>query len=170
MLIAVYRLTPQKVVGTDVFHAAILLWAAGVAHIFSGNVDFLLAGNILLGSVPGVILGSNMSVKWPQGVLRTVLGVVLIAAGATLLSKADTSLVPYALAFAAVSFALLFGIQMLLRKEVEGDPDEKAAIERAVAAVAVTGDEVIMRDNGVESELARRSEARRDETMTETRT
>jgi uncharacterized membrane protein YfcA len=170
MLIAVYRLTPQKVVGTDVFHAAILLWAAGVAHIFSGNVDFLLAGNILLGSVPGVILGSNMSVKWPQGVLRTVLGVVLIAAGVTLLSKADTSLVPYALAFAAVSFALLFGIQMLLRKEVEGDPDEKAAIERAVAAVAVTGDEVIMRDNGVESELARRSEARRDETMTETRT
>src|SRR5262249_34847489 len=33
MLISVYRLTPQRVVGTDVFHAAILLWAAGVAHM-----------------------------------------------------------------------------------------------------------------------------------------
>ncbi len=159
MLIAVYRLTPQKVVGTDVFHAAILLWAAGVAHIFSGNVDFELATNILLGSVPGVVLGSNMSVKWPQGILRTALGVVLIAAGVALLSKADTTLVPYALAVAAVSFAALFGIQMLLRREVEEDPDEQEAIRRATAAVALTGDE-IPRSNGVESELARRSQAR----------
>ena len=67
MLIAVYRLTPKRVVGTDVVHAAILLWAAVVAHIIGGNVDFVLAGNILVGSVPGVILGSNLSVKWPQG-------------------------------------------------------------------------------------------------------
>ena len=81
MLISVFRLTPQRVVGTDVFHAAVLLWAAGIAHIFSGNVDFFLAGNILLGSVPGVILGSNNSVKWPQGLLRTALGLILIAAG-----------------------------------------------------------------------------------------
>jgi uncharacterized protein len=143
MLIAVYRLTPQKVVGTDVFHAAILLWAAGIAHIVSGNVDFELATNILIGSVPGVVLGSNMSVKWPQGLLRTALGVVLIAAGVALLSKADTSLVPWALAVAGVSFAGLFGIQMLLRREVEQDPDERAAIERAIKSLAVTGTEVV---------------------------
>jgi len=141
MLIAIFRLTPQRVVGTDVFHAAILLWAAGLAHVVGGNVDFMLAGNILLGSVPGVILGSNMSVKWPQGILRTVLGVVLIAAGAALLGKADTDLVPYALAFAALSFAVLFGIQFALRKEVETDPDEQEAMRRA-RAVAVLGDEV----------------------------
>ena len=47
LLIAVYRLSPKKVVGTDVFHAAILLWAAGLAHWVGGNVDFGLAGNIL---------------------------------------------------------------------------------------------------------------------------
>ena len=52
LLIAVFRLTPNKVVGTDVFHAAILLWAAGVAHWVGGNVDFVLAGNILLGIGP----------------------------------------------------------------------------------------------------------------------
>jgi uncharacterized protein len=141
MLIAIFRLTPQRVVGTDVFHAAILLWAAGLAHVVGGNVDFMLAGNILLGSVPGVILGSNMSVKWPQGILRTALGVVLIAAGAALLGKADTDLVPYALAFAVLSFAGLFGIQFALRKEVETDPDEQEAMRRA-RAVAVVGDEV----------------------------
>ncbi len=53
LLIAVYRLAPKKVVGTDVVHAAILLWAAGIAHWVGGNVDFTLAANILIGSVPG---------------------------------------------------------------------------------------------------------------------
>jgi hypothetical protein len=94
-----------------------------------------------VGSVPGVILGSNLSVKWPQGILRTALGLVLIAAGVALLGKADGDLVPYALGFAALSFAALFGIQLALRKEVEADPDEQAAMKRA-AAVAVLGDEI----------------------------
>ncbi len=153
MLIAVFRLTPRRVVGTDVVHAAILLWAASVAHIFSGNVDFFLAANIALGSVPGVILGSNMSVKWPQGVLRTALGVVLIAAGLTIMSKANTELVPYVMAVAALGIGGLFGLQILFRKEVEGDPDERAELER------------IERDERIERELAERSKARREPAM-----
>jgi uncharacterized membrane protein YfcA len=162
MLIAIFRLTPQRVVGTDVFHAAILLWAAGVAHIIGGNVDFGLAATILLGSVPGVILGSNMSVKWPQGILRTALGLVLLAAGVALLGKADTQLVPYALGFAALSFVGLFGIQFALRKEVEADPDEQEAMRRA-QAVAVMGDEIV-RHQAMEAELARRGEERQQTT------
>ena len=69
-LIAIFRLTPQRVVGTDIFHAAVLLWAAGAAHWIGGNIDFGLAGNILLGSVPGVIIGTKLSVKAPQAFLR----------------------------------------------------------------------------------------------------
>ena len=46
-LILVFQLTPHRVVGTDVFHAAILLWAAALAHLVSGNVDFLLMATIL---------------------------------------------------------------------------------------------------------------------------
>ena len=80
-LIAIFRLTPQRVVGTDVFHAAVLLWAAGIAHWVGGNIDFLLAGTILVGSIPGVILGTNLSVKAPQKFLRYALAVVLIASG-----------------------------------------------------------------------------------------
>ena len=133
MLIAVFRLTPQRVVGTDVFHAAVLLWAAGIAHVFSGNVDFLLAGNIVIGSVPGVVLGSNMSVKWPQGILRTALGVILIAAGVTIMSKANTDLVPYVMVGASLAITALFAIQIALRKEVEGDPDEQLELERIKA-------------------------------------
>ena len=83
LLIAVFRLTPKKVVGTDVFHAAILLWAAGIAHWVSGNVDFVLAGNILLGSVPGVVVGSHFAARAPTGFLRTALGVVLDRLGAS---------------------------------------------------------------------------------------
>jgi uncharacterized membrane protein YfcA len=102
-LILLFRLTPQRVVGTDVFHAAILLWAAGLAHVMAGNVDFGLAGTILLGSVPGVWLGSHWSVRVDPAVLRTTLAVVLIGAGLALLIKAGLGIpvvviVPFPLA------------------------------------------------------------------------
>ena len=87
-LILLFRLSPQRVVGTDVFHAAILLWAAGLSHVVAGNVDFGLAGNILLGSVPGVWLGSHWSVRVDPAILRVTLAVVLIGAGLALLIKA----------------------------------------------------------------------------------
>ena len=64
-LILVFKLTPHRVVGTDVFHAAILLWAAGLAHIVSGNVDFLLMATILCGSLPGVLIGTALVTHVP---------------------------------------------------------------------------------------------------------
>src|SRR3954453_22577145 len=76
-LILVFRLTPRRVVGTDVFHAAILLWVASFAHIISGNVDFGLAGNLLVGSLPGVWIGGSASLKVSPAVLRPTLGIVL---------------------------------------------------------------------------------------------
>src|SRR4051812_19435742 len=87
-LILVFRLAPRRVVGTDVFHAAILLWAAAIAHIAAGNVDWLLALNIVLGSVPGVWAGTAPSSRTPVAVLRSVLGVVLVGSGLGLLTKA----------------------------------------------------------------------------------
>jgi uncharacterized membrane protein YfcA len=87
-LILLFRLTPQRVVGTDVFHAAILLWAAGLAHVSAGNVDFGLVGNILIGSIPGVWVGSHWSVRVEPAVLRGTLALVLIGAGLALLIKA----------------------------------------------------------------------------------
>ena len=107
LLIAVYRLAPKKVVGTDVFHAAVLLWAAGIAHWVGGNVDFALAGNILLGSVPGVIIGAALSSRAPQGFLRTALGVVLIGSGIVTIQKGDPNVWPIAALVAAIGLGAI---------------------------------------------------------------
>ena len=107
LLIAVFRLTPVKVVGTDVFHAAILLWAAGIAHWVGGNVDFMLAGNILIGSIPGVIVGSHYAKRAPTNFLRTALGVVLIASGIVTVQKGDPLVWPIAAGVAGIGLGLL---------------------------------------------------------------
>jgi len=105
LLIAVFRLTPHRVVGTDIVHAAILLWAAGIAHWVGGNVDFHLAANILIGSVPGVIIGAALSGKAPQGLLRTALGLVLVGSGIVTIQKGDATLWPIAAGVAGIGFA-----------------------------------------------------------------
>ena len=114
-LIMFFRLAPRQVVGTDVFHAAILLWAAAIAHVVAGNVDFALAGTILIGSIPGVWLGSHWSSLVPVATLRTVLGVVLIGGGLGLLSKAGAEIPPVMIAGAPVVIALVAGGPPLVR-------------------------------------------------------
>ncbi len=93
-LILVFRLTPHRVVGTDVFHAALLLWTAALAHMASGNVDFLLAATLLLGSIPGVWLGTALLPLVPAAGLRPALGCVLLGAALGVLSKAGVEVPP----------------------------------------------------------------------------
>jgi uncharacterized protein len=114
LLIAVYRLAPKKVVGTDVFHAAVLLWAAGIAHWIGGNVDFTLAGNILLGSIPGVIVGAALSGRAPQGFIRTALGVVLVGSGIVTIQKGDPAVWPIAAAVAALGLGAILAAPRIL--------------------------------------------------------
>jgi uncharacterized membrane protein YfcA len=90
-LILVFRLTPHRVVGTDVFHAAILLWVAGLAHWVSGNVDLTLMANILIGSLPGVWIGTNLISRVPAAALRPTLGCVLLGSALGVLSKAGVA-------------------------------------------------------------------------------
>jgi uncharacterized membrane protein YfcA len=137
LLIAVYRLAPKKVVGTDVFHAAILLWAAGIAHIVGGNVDFVLAGNILIGSIPGVVIGAALSGKAPQGFIRTALGLVLIGSGIVTIQKGDPNVWPIAAAVAALGLgAILAAPQWLHRRRRR---EAQAADRAAALAPDVTG-------------------------------
>ncbi|MEX1141191.1 MAG: sulfite exporter TauE/SafE family protein [Thermoleophilaceae bacterium] len=132
-LILLFRLVPQRVVGTDIFHAAILLWAAAAAHIVAGNVDFGLAGNILIGSVPGVWVGSNVSFRVPAGVLRAALALVLVGAGLALLTKAGVGIPGLVIAAFPAAIAVIV-ISVLIRDRRNGKatpetPSQEAPVE-----------------------------------------
>ncbi len=137
LLIAVYRLAPKKVVGTDVFHAAILLWAAGIAHWVGGNVDFVLAGEILLGSVPGVIIGAALSDRAPTGFIRTALGVVLIGSGVATIRNGDPTVWPIAAGVAAVGLGLILYAPHWLNKRRERERQQQADQGRALPSHSV---------------------------------
>jgi hypothetical protein len=87
MLVFLYplRLTPAKLVATDLAHAIPLALLAGVGHILMGNVNFVLLGQLLLGSIPGVLLGAHYGGKLPDHILRIGIALVLLVIGAKLL-------------------------------------------------------------------------------------
>jgi uncharacterized protein len=96
-LILVFRLTPHRVVGTDVFHAAVLLWAAGLAQLVVGNIDFALMGTILIGSLPGVLVGEHLSRRVPAAALRPALGCVMLGSALGVISKAGADMSAWAI-------------------------------------------------------------------------
>jgi uncharacterized protein len=80
-LLVVFPLRAHKVVGTDIFHAAALLYVAGIGHFIAGNVDMRTVGWLLLGSLPGVLVGGRLSLQVPDRPLRFVLALVLGLSG-----------------------------------------------------------------------------------------
>jgi hypothetical protein len=86
VMVLVYPLTMSKIVGTDIFHAAALLWVAGIGHMIGHNVDYRATGWLLIGSIPGVLLSSRFTVRLPDKVLRIALGTVLLLSGLKLLN------------------------------------------------------------------------------------
>ena len=85
ILLLLYPLAPAVVVGTDIAHATVLSLVVGVAHMTQGNVDFALAGTLLLGSIPGVLIGSRLAPYIPGKPLKTILACMLIFVGVRLL-------------------------------------------------------------------------------------
>ncbi|MEJ7891032.1 MAG: sulfite exporter TauE/SafE family protein [Solirubrobacteraceae bacterium] len=118
-LILLYKLRPRRVVGTDVFHAAVLLWTAALAHLVGGNVDFGLMGTILIGSLPGVWIGVKLVPYVPVAALRTTLGAVLAAASLGVSTKAGAD-IPAA-AIIGVPLAIgVFAYVLHRRREQQG--------------------------------------------------
>ena len=102
MMVLVYPLTMPRIVGTDIFHAAALLWVAGAGHLIIGDVDLHATAWLLLGSVPGILISSRYTVKVPDLTIRGGLGGILIISGLKLLN------VPYA------NWVLGFGLGTLI--------------------------------------------------------
>ncbi len=80
-MIYLFRMSASQVVGTDIAHAFLLVTAAGILHAGLGHVDYVLAGNLLLGSVPGVIIGSTLSAKVPSRPLRAIMATLILISG-----------------------------------------------------------------------------------------
>lgn len=85
ILLLLYPIAPAIVVGTDIAHATVLSLVVGLAHMTQGNVDFALAGTLLLGSIPGVLVGARLAPFIPGKPLKTILAVMLVFVGIRLL-------------------------------------------------------------------------------------
>lgn len=75
------RLTAKELVGTDIFQAFMLLAAGAIAYITAGTINWRIVGLLLIGSLPGVLVGSRLSKYIPEPYMRPVLAVVLVVSG-----------------------------------------------------------------------------------------
>lgn len=82
MLMLLYsKMRVVSVVGTDLAHAALLAGVSGVGHLGLGTVDFALLGYLLLGSLPGIALGTHFGRWLPEAIMRRLLGTMLFSLG-----------------------------------------------------------------------------------------
>ena len=114
-MLLLYPLTAPKIVGTDLFHAALLLWVAGTGHLLHGNVDLHAIAWLLVGSIPGVFIGANLSVRVPERALRLTFGFVLILSGIKLVEIPRATLI-IEVAIATGGLVLLGWIIVQLRQ------------------------------------------------------
>jgi uncharacterized protein len=75
------RLPTVTLVGSDIAHAVPLTLVAGIGHWILGTVNWLLIVSLLVGSLPGIVLGSHLSVYLPDRVLRPILAIILLFVG-----------------------------------------------------------------------------------------
>jgi uncharacterized protein len=121
--VMIYPLTIARIVGTDIFHAAALLWVAGFGHLVQGNVDLHAMAWLLLGSIPGVWISSRYTLHLPQDALRLGLAGVLALSGIKLLNVPESSYV------IAVGLGLglgAFAVWLLLQSRREQDRADSA--------------------------------------------
>jgi uncharacterized membrane protein YfcA len=126
-MLLLFPLTAAKIVGTDIFHAALLLFVAGFGHFVAGNVDLGATGWLLIGSVPGVLLGSQVTVKLPDRSLRAALALTLGLAGLKLLDPPGANAVILAVAAGAAVVALAAGVRWVVRRA----PVAETVVERS---------------------------------------
>jgi len=87
MLLYLYplRMTPHRLVSTDIVHAIPLAVVAGLGYLFAGTVDWWMLASLLVGSVPTVLLGSLLAGKISGRGIQIALALVLVAAGVKVL-------------------------------------------------------------------------------------
>jgi uncharacterized membrane protein YfcA len=101
-MLLLFPLSARRIVGTDLLHAAMLLWVAGAGHLLHGNVDLHAMAWLLVGSIPGVLVGSHLSIRVPERALRIAFAFILILSGIKLTElPAATTVIEVAVALGA---------------------------------------------------------------------
>ena len=109
-LLVVFPLRAHKIVGTDIFHAAALLYVAGLGHAISGSIDFGAVGWLLVGSVPAVLLGGRLTLSIPEQPLLLLIAGVLGLSGLKLLDvPGGTTLIVVLMCAGGVTFLTYLG-------------------------------------------------------------
>ena len=121
MLVA-FPLTAAKIVGTDIFHAAVLLAVAGSGHLVAGHVDLGATGWLLIGSVPGVLIGGHFTVRLPDRALRIALAATLTLAGVKLVDPPGADAIVLTGAVVAGIAALVATARWLAARGAEALP------------------------------------------------
>jgi uncharacterized protein len=85
LLLLFYSYPPKVMVGTDIVHAVVLTGVTSLLHFRLGNVDPSLVGYLLVGSIPGGLIGSYLSTRVPVVWLRRILCTILLATGIRML-------------------------------------------------------------------------------------
>ncbi|GAA5178134.1 sulfite exporter TauE/SafE family protein [Niveibacterium umoris] len=80
------RLPAVRIVGSDIAHAVPLTLVAGLGHWWLGSVNWSLLGSLLVGSLPGIWIGSHISAKVPEKFLRPALALMLVLVGTKLIA------------------------------------------------------------------------------------
>ena len=129
-MLLVFPLSARQIVGTDIFHAAALCWVAGLGYAASGQVNWHAVIWMLPGSIPGIFLGSQISVGIPDRVLRVAFSIVLMLSGIKLLRPfpgdwTNVSVLA-GLALSALVFAV-WGVGRLLSRRGGGLAAEEPA-------------------------------------------
>jgi hypothetical protein len=106
-------------VGTDILHGAALLYVAGAGHMLAGNVDLGVVGWLLPGSIPGILIGSQWSIRLPEAVLRRALATVLLLSGLKLVAPAGASAGIAVSVGVGLAALLVYG---LVRRRAPGKP------------------------------------------------
>jgi uncharacterized protein len=116
-MLLLFPLAATSIVGTDMLHAALLLWVAGAGHLLHGNVDLHAMGWLLVGSIPGVLIGSHLSVRVPDRALRTCFAFVLILSGIKLVGVPQaTTIIEVSLGVGVVALVVWAAVQLRGRR------------------------------------------------------
>jgi uncharacterized membrane protein YfcA len=118
-----FPLTAAKYFGTDIFHAAVLLAVAGAGQLLAGHVDLGATGWLLIGSVPGVLIGGRLTLRLPDRALRIALASVLTLSGVKLLNPPGSDAIVMAGATLAVIVAVVQAARWLAGRSAASAPD-----------------------------------------------